>query len=502
MKKLLSRIFNNHKLSTNFAFVLVSQILVFVSGVLATLFIPKIFSVVNYGYIKTFTLYFAYAGLAHIGFCDGIHLMFAGKNIEELDKSKFRVYTKFFLIFEAIVSAISIGVFLIIFRGSSAIVFVLLGVSVLVYNIYSYYLQLATITSKFKLVSIANLCEAGFKFLTILCLMLVSKFVASESIHFSIYIILYVLAFAIAAGIMFVSFRNLTFGKTECSSDYKTEIIALFKLGIPLLLCNFLVSYVTSLPAMITQWLYPVEESAAYATYSFASAISSIITPIIVALSLVIFPTIKKMSTEEALKHYPKMSTLVVVSCCLSFVLLPLLVFAMKIVGNKYEGSVDILRIIFPSIIRCLILCVILNYYKLLNKTWMFTIISASCVILVGSACFIAYFGFLKNAEYMVVLRTFAMISTIGCYVWLISTLIGLRVIAKVQVWKDIAYVICCCALYFAIVFFFHLNDFGFVVLYLLTFVTFTVAFKYEDFMPFFKSFQKLILKIRNKIEK
>ena len=502
MKKLFAKIFKNEQFSTNFIFVLLSQILVFASGVLGTLLIPKIFSVVNYGYIKTFTLYFAYAGLAHIGFCDGIHLMFSGKNIEELDENRFKFYTKFFLILETIISVISIGVFLIIFRGSSAIVFVLLGGSILIYNIYSYYLQLATITSRFKLVSIANFCEAAFKFLSILALVVISKFVANEGIHFSIYIILYVFAYLIAAAILFVSFRKLTLGKSTYTVEDKKEILTLFKLGIPLLLCNFLVSYVTSLPAMIAQWLYPVEESAAYATYSFATAVSSIITPIITALGLVIFPTIKKLSKEEAIKNYSKMSTIVVVSCCLSFVFLPLLILAMQIVGNKYDGSADILKIIFPGIIRCLILCVILNYYKLLNKTWTFTIISVSCVVLVGSACFIAYFAFLRNAEYLVVLKTFASISTIGCYTWLIATLIGLRLIGKIQVWKDIVYVLCCCVMYYVVAFVFNVNAFGFVVLYLLTFLTFSVAFKYEDLMPFYEKLKDLVYKIRTKIEK
>ena len=67
------------KIYRNIFFVAISNIITLLAGVLVGFVIPKIMSVTDYGYYKIFTMYFAYTGLFHFGFCDGICLYFAGK---------------------------------------------------------------------------------------------------------------------------------------------------------------------------------------------------------------------------------------------------------------------------------------------------------------------------------------------------------------------------------------------------------------------------------------
>ena len=98
--------FQRKKFLKNIIIVLISNIISVISGVLIGFLIPKMMGVSEYGYYKTFTLYSSYIGILHFGFTDGIYLKFAGKKYEELDKEKFRTYTKFLFIMEAIITVL------------------------------------------------------------------------------------------------------------------------------------------------------------------------------------------------------------------------------------------------------------------------------------------------------------------------------------------------------------------------------------------------------------
>ena len=68
-----------------------------ISSILLGFVLPMLLSVDDYGYYKLYTLYFSYSGLLHFGFIDGILLVFAGKDYEELDRQAFRLYSRFFI---------------------------------------------------------------------------------------------------------------------------------------------------------------------------------------------------------------------------------------------------------------------------------------------------------------------------------------------------------------------------------------------------------------------
>ena len=74
-----------------------SNLIYLLSSILVGFLLPKIIGVTNYGYYKTFTLYATYIGLFQIGIVDGIYLKYGGKTYDELDKSTFNFYSKFFV---------------------------------------------------------------------------------------------------------------------------------------------------------------------------------------------------------------------------------------------------------------------------------------------------------------------------------------------------------------------------------------------------------------------
>ena len=86
--------------------IVISNLCVILSGVLTSFVLPKMIGVEDYGNYKIFSLYCTYVDLLQLGIMDGIYLYYGGKDYDELDKSRFRFYTKFFLVFQATVTAI------------------------------------------------------------------------------------------------------------------------------------------------------------------------------------------------------------------------------------------------------------------------------------------------------------------------------------------------------------------------------------------------------------
>ena len=81
-----------------------------IAKALTWLVVPRILGVVEYGYYKTFTLYLVYVMLLHFGFPDGILLIYGGQNYGRINQMEFRINTRFFTVFQIIVSAFIIGI--------------------------------------------------------------------------------------------------------------------------------------------------------------------------------------------------------------------------------------------------------------------------------------------------------------------------------------------------------------------------------------------------------
>src|SRR5690554_1344245 len=99
----------NKKFGKDLFLVILSNGVKLLSSLLTVFIIPLIFNQQDYGFYKLFLLYVSYVGIFHFGFNDGIYLYYAGKDYEQLDKTRFRTYTKFLTIVQSIIALIVIS---------------------------------------------------------------------------------------------------------------------------------------------------------------------------------------------------------------------------------------------------------------------------------------------------------------------------------------------------------------------------------------------------------
>lgn len=378
---------NQKGLTKDFLFVLLSNIVSLLVGLGSSFFIPKILQVDSYATYKLFVLYSSYVGFFHFGFVDGIYLRFGGCDYGDLDKKTFRTFFRFFLCLELLVSLILCS--FILTKQVDPLVLLLVAIELLIANCNTYFSTIAQITTRFKTVSFGSFLLSVFKLICILAFLKLSKISASFANPY-LYISFFLGAECIELFFYIFQFKSLVFGSGVSLRSIRKEILTLFKIGIPLLLANILTIVMFDSNAQIVSLAF---DKTTFAVYSFSYNIFSVVSTFASAISLVLFPVLKRLSSDSLVQKYPQF--LKKLSILFSFFLcfFPLISLFVQWFLPNYSGSVETIRICLPAIIIYnLLLILVHNYYKALGKEFTYTILFGISAFLGIGIEIIAYF--------------------------------------------------------------------------------------------------------------
>ncbi|MDY0139229.1 MAG: lipopolysaccharide biosynthesis protein [Candidatus Izemoplasmatales bacterium] len=389
------------------SFVAFSNIIKLISSVLIGFFIPNILGLTNYSFYKVFTLYLTYIGLFHFGFIDGIYLKYGGIEYSSLNKIKFRLYFRFFIYFELIIVSIGMILTLLFVDGEKKIIFILLFLNLISINLTTYYQFISQITSRFKeystrliVLSITNIIIVAILYLLkisdyriyIGCIIAVNYFLLFWYIY---------------------TYRDISFGKSGKISDVKNDLLNLFRLGIPLLLANLASTFVVTVDKQIVEIFFPVE---VFGIYSFAFNMLTMITVVVSAVGVVLYPILKNTSMDNISRNYSNLNRVIVIIVLIGLVgYFPLLWIIPKFLPD-YVDSLIIFRIALPGLVlTSSISAVKFNFYKIIDKSIDYFIIGLGTVII----------SILINLIFYKIYGTvisIAIASVIGLSIWYILT--------------------------------------------------------------------------------
>lgn len=358
------------------------------AGILTGLFIPKIMTVTDYGFYKSFTLYLQYIGLLHFGFIDGIYLIYAGLNYDDLDKKDFRSFTRFFILFEIIVALIGLLIVFFAFDNQYRFIFSFVAIDMVIANVAMYFEYISQITGKFKLLSLRNIIKSVLTVFSVAGLVLL-YFLYGYSTPFYLYTMIVVSIHALLTIWYMITYRDLVFGEANSIRSNKRKILKLFKVGIPLLISNFIVSAIMIVDQQFVNLFYSKED---YAIYAFAYNLVALVTVAINAISTVLYPTINKMDDSTVKENYSKLNSYVMmfVSGCL-FAYFPITLIVNYFLGD-YIKSLSYFGIIFPSlVITSAISIVKYNCYKKYQMVSNYLIKAAIILILAIVLDYVAF---------------------------------------------------------------------------------------------------------------
>lgn len=374
-------------------YVIISNGLVLLSSIITGLIVPKLLGVTNYGYYKIFSLYVGYAALLHFGFVDGILLSYANKNYNELNKEKFRLKTRFFIYMQMVISLTVIFMASILLKGGVyQFIFFMIGLDAIAMNVTSYYQYVSQCTMRFKELSFRKVLQAILRIIAIGILLILYKNGTILEITCHIYIVIWVMIDIILTVWYIYTYRDITFGKREKISYGYKDLIFYFKSGIILTIAYQVTNLIYSLDRQFVSIFF---ETNIYANYSFAYSLISIVTTVIGAVSLVLFPQLKRRSKEKIIENFSDSMALISILCFAALVgYYPLCMF-IKWFLPDYITSLTYFRILFPGLaISSCINTIIFTYYKVLDKNTLYFRISLGILVLSAIFNILAYYYF------------------------------------------------------------------------------------------------------------
>lgn len=458
---------HKNKFLEDFAAVVFSNGLVLVSNILTGLVVPKLLGVNNYGYYKVYTLYLVYVALLHFGFVDGILLKHGGEQYDQLDKKKFRLNTRFFSALQMLVAVVIMACSYFFEQPIYRFICVMLGIDTIFTNLTSYYQYVSQCTMRFKELSFRRILQAILKSIIVVAFWIIHRFGMMSVLSAYVYITcLVVIDFLLLLWYVH-TYRDITFGSRARFKDNKKDLIAYFKSGIILTVAFQVANLVFSLDRQFVSVLF---DNGTYGIYSFAYSLISMATTVIGAVSLVLFPNLKRKSEDKIISDFTdSMGIIEVLVFAAHMVYYPLCWFVNWYLP-EYSASLPYLQLLFPGLaISSCISVIIFTYYKVLDKNLLYFGI---CV------CVLALSALLNGGAYLVFGTPFSIsaVSLIALMVWY---LLSERYFIKkyhVKWKKNLAYIIVMSSLFYAITYIIHNSIIG-TVLYVLAFAIVTIIF-------------------------
>lgn len=419
----------------------VGNIFILLAGLITGFVVPKVLGINDYGYYKIFTLYCSYVSILHFGFIDGIYLKYGNIGNNNLEKNKFQLITYFLFVLEILVSVI-VGIISIFMLKDFyyKIIFVFVAMNICGINCTTYFQILSQITQNFKELTIRNIIKSILQILSIMVLLGICKYYSCE-ISFYVYIFVYTLISYILLLWYVITYKNIikVFSLKVLYNNRK-ELFEYFKIGIPLTLSNMVTILLLSLDRQFVNYLFHTDE---FAVYSFAYSLLTILTTIISAIAVVLYPYLKTNPNDIDIYAYEKNSTMVIIiASAFSLLYVPLSYFIYWFLPDYYM-SIKILLIMIPTIIISSTISIVChNYYKVFNRAKEYFHLSILALII----------AFIMNVLLYILLKniySIAIASLITMYLWFLLVDIKLfkkkKRIFKLWLYKN-CYILCLCA--------------------------------------------------------
>lgn len=406
---------NIGNMAKNVSIVFVNNVITLLKGLLVSFMLPKILSMPEYSEYKIFALYISYVGLFHFGLVDGICVRLAGKTVEEIGESRIRMYTRLLLILEVIISAALVVIAGFLVSSSYYWIVFFVALYTVIHNMHMYILSVMQITMQFKKYTYVGVMNNVVQLFVVLILWMFSKF---EMATGNSYIALFIFGEAVTLAYSMIQIPNLFFGGTEKIRENYREIRDMLAAGIPLLAAGIVATLILNIGRQFVSALYSKED---YAIYAFTYSITQLITTLISALSIVLYPSLKKSDEDTMRDSYGVLTMGIAVMVFGVFVFSPVLDVFIKWFLPQYEHSLVILDCIFPSMVTISILqIVIVNYYKALEKTTWYLCVSIGALLV----------SFLLNVlghRMWGQMEAIALVSVVTCFLWYIASDIMIR---------------------------------------------------------------------------
>lgn len=329
------------RLLKNFSYALISNIISMVVSILPTLVLPRWFGadIASYGYYQVYAFYISYVGMAHLGAIDGIYLKEGGKKYDRLEFGIYATQFRILFVFELLI-CVCIGIYGGLFLAEEyTFISWMVGLNVVLLCLRTYFLYIFQATNCIKDYAIITITERVFYAFTFVALLLL------HIKNYKYYVIFDIVAKFLSLLYSFYCGRKILFSHPASFKIGFSEFIDNIKSGSHLMLASVSGMLVTGIVRWGIQIHWDIET---FGKISLSLSACNIISVLINAVALVIYPELKLKSEKELKTIYSKLQNSMMIpffgALLLYYPFKQLLLFWIP----HYADSLEYLAVLFP----------------------------------------------------------------------------------------------------------------------------------------------------------
>lgn len=373
----------------NLSYLLFSQILILGLGIVRSLIVPAFLSVESFGYWQIYVFYTAYVGLFALGFNDGIYLRYGSYNYKDLPFEKLRSSTRLLIWMLSAFCLISV-ILLYFFCEDKSLRFALIfsSFNILILGISSVLTFIMQITNQIKRFSFFSVLDKVLVVLSVIMMFFLNNH------NYEIIVVVDFISKAAVLLVMVLLYKELFFGKIGSWVSAIKEFRLNINVGVKLMIANLMGMLITGIGRITVQFFGEIKD---YASYAFGTSITNIILMGITAISLVLYPTLKRLPKENYQKYFNQINSSITIFNLLSLLLYFPGYYLIQVYFNKYNDVLEYLNLFFVVVVLLSKMSVLNNtFYKILRKEKEMLRANLS-VVIVFCICLLIFYGITRS---------------------------------------------------------------------------------------------------------
>lgn len=339
----------------NFSYTILSNFISLAISTLVVLIVPKFINIEQYGYLQLYIFYTTYVGVLHFGWLDGIYLRFGGARYDELDTNLLHSQFVQFFVFQILLATIMISASILESSDQKFFILVASVCAMILINLRQFCLYILQDTARIKEYAIVtSLGRVIYFSMVILFLLLGLK-------CFQWLILADLLGRTIS-----LLYSLYTCKEIVCKSinsfhwDFHETVLNL-SVGVKLLMANFASSLIIGIVRYGIQFRWGVKT---FGKVSLTLNISNLLMTFISAVSLVLYPALRRMNTARLRDIYVAIREVLIFSMLVGLILYYPVSWLLPMWLPKYKDALVYMALLFP-------MCVYSSKFSMLVATFM-----------------------------------------------------------------------------------------------------------------------------------
>lgn len=369
----------------NFSWVLFAQVTVLLISIGRAIILPKFLSVDGFGYWELYWFYSSYVAIFCFGYNDGIYLQYGECNYSQLPLREIRSANR--LLLRLLIGISILGIIILSvcnINVNTRLPFIFIALNIPIVCITGVLIYVYQITNQFRQYSFFSVIDKILVFLTIIAL------VAFDELYYPYVIVADFFGRLMVVGLMVINRKDMFIGEVDSIKESWMYLLLNAKVGIKLMIANLMGMLLIGAGKIIVQVLGNISD---FAEYSFGLSITGLVLTAVTAISLVLYPTIKRITSEKYSQLFCDINAMTRLLGFLSLLIyFPCFIF-IEYFYPKYVSVLPYMNLFFVIVFANIKISVVNNtFYKVLRKENEMLKANMGCILFFSITCMSVFY--------------------------------------------------------------------------------------------------------------